>query len=633
MGNACTWRERRADETDEARAEAFRSAGLPPILARLLASRGVTEEGREAFLDPSLTRLARSDDLPGMTEAVQVILPFLHTKRKIVVFGDYDADGVCASAILVTALRRLGGNAEAFIPHRFGEGYGMTAASLERLWCEHADAALVVTVDNGISSPDEVAKLKVKGIQVVVTDHHLPGENLPKADALVNPRVQSCPGSADLCGAGVAFFLASALAQAATEKGLYTGPKFSGPLLVLAGLATVADLVPLKEQNRILVAQSLAYFNRCAPCGLRELRDKAARSAAALTARDYGFLLAPRINAAGRMKTADAAFDLLVCTDEDREEARQLASRIDGFNGERRGFEQTMYEEACKQIQEAWKIKKVWQSLAEEDQKNCKKRIRKAWKIKKTWKIKKAWKKYSRGKFEENLSAVVVRNAGGTAEATKKQGWHLGVAGIVASRLLEHYHVPVAVAVGETGSVRAPDGYNVHDALAAASEHLVRFGGHAAAGGFTVKPGAFEAFRAAFTTACAKQRKEHALDADARDFDGWVEPGDLTPGLYADLRRLEPFGEGNPEPVFGLRGVTLREVRVMGVEGRHLSLAFVNRDVPRAIWWGHGGRAEDLRKHAARPYDVFFTLTTSGFDSALPHLELRVVDLRPTSFS
>ena len=588
MGNACTWRERRADETDEARAEAFRSAGLPPILARLLASRGVTEEGREAFLDPSLTRLARSDDLPGMTEAVQVILPFLHTKRKIVVFGDYDADGVCASAILVTALRRLGGNAEAFIPHRFGEGYGMTAASLERLWCEHADAALVVTVDNGISSPDEVAKLKMKGIQVVVTDHHLPGENLPKADALVNPRVQSCPGSADLCGAGVAFFLASALAQAATEKGLYTGPKFGGPLLVLAGLATVADLVPLKEQNRILVAQSLAYFNRCAPCGLRELRDKAARSAAALTARDYGFLLAPRINAAGRMKTADVAFDLLVCTDEDREEARQLASRIDGFNGERRGFEQTMYQEACAQIDKAG---------------------------------------------EEDLQAVVAWDAGCVTGATKGQRWHLGVAGIVASRLLEHYHVPAAVAVGETGSVRAPDGYNVHDALAAASEHLVRFGGHAAAGGFTVKPGAFEAFRAAFTAACAKQRKEHALDADARDFDGWVEPGDLTPGLYADLRRLEPFGEGNPEPVFGLRGVTLREVRVMGVEGRHLSLAFVNRDVPRAIWWGHGGRAEDLRKHAARPYDVFFTLTTSGFDSALPHLELRVVDLRPTSFS
>lgn len=588
MGNACTWRERRADETDEARAEAFRTAGLPPILARLLASRGVTEEGREAFLDPSLTRLARSDDLPGMTEAVQVILPFLHTKRKIVVFGDYDADGVCASAILVTALRRLGGNAEAFIPHRFGEGYGMTAASLERLWCEHADAALVVTVDNGISSPDEVAKLKVKGIRVVVTDHHLPGENLPEADALVNPRVQSCPGSADLCGAGVAFFLASALAQAATEKGLYTGPKFSGPLLVLAGLATVADLVPLKEQNRILVAQSLAYFNRCAPCGLRELRDKAARSAAALTARDYGFLLAPRINAAGRMETADVAFDLLVCTDEDRERARQLASRIDGFNGERRGFEQTMFQEACAQIDKAG---------------------------------------------EEDLQAVVAWDAGCVTGATKGQRWHLGVAGIVASRLLEHYHVPAAVAVGETGSVRAPDGYNVHDALAAASEHLVRFGGHAAAGGFTVKPGAFEAFRAAFTTACAKQRKEHALDADARDFDGWVEPGDLTPGLYADLRRLEPFGEGNPEPVFGLRGVTLREVRVMGVEGRHLSLAFVNRDVPRAIWWGHGGRAEDLRKHAARPYDVFFTLTTSGFDSVLPHLELRVVDLRPTSFS
>lgn len=590
MGNACTWRERRADETDETRAEAFRLAGLPPILARLLASRGVTEEGREAFLDPSLGRLARPNDLPGIADAVQVILPFLRTNRKIVVFGDYDADGVCASAILVTALRRLGGNAEAFIPHRFDEGYGMTAASLERLQREQEGVALVVTVDNGISSPNEVAKLKKQGFRVVVTDHHLPGETLPEADALVNPRVRSCPGCADLCGAGVAFFLASALVQAATAEGLYAGSKFGGPLLVLAGLATVADLVPLKEQNRILVAQSLAYFNRCAPCGLRELRDKAARSAAALTARDYGFLLAPRINAAGRMKTADAAFKLLVCTDEDREGARQLASRIDGFNGERRGFEQTMFLEACAQIQEA-----------------CKKR----------------------GVSEEEVQAVVAWDAGCAAEPEKKQGWHLGVAGIVASRLLEHYHVPAAVAVGETGSVRAPDGYNVHDALAAASEHLVRFGGHAAAGGFTVKPGAFEAFRAAFTAACAKQRGGRAPDADARDFDGWVEPGDLTFDLFKALRRLEPFGEGNPEPVFGLRGVTLREVRVMGVEGRHLSLAFVNRDVPRAIWWGHGGRAEELRKHAARPYDVFFTLTTSGFDSALPHLELRVVDLRP----
>lgn len=588
MGNTDTWRERRFDETDKARAEAFESAGLPPILARLLASRGVTEEGREAFLDPSLARLARPRDLPGIAEAVQVVLPFLRTKQKIVVFGDYDADGVCASAILVTALRRLGGTAEAFIPHRFDEGYGMTAASLDRLQLEQGDVALVVTVDNGISSPNEVAKLKARGIRVVVTDHHLPGETLPQADALVNPRVESCLGCADLCGAGVAFFLASALAQAATEEGLYTGPKFSGPLLVLAGLATVADLVPLKEQNRILVAQSLAYFDRCAPCGLRELRDKAARSAAALTARDYGFLLAPRINAAGRMDTADAAFNLLVCTGEDRENARRLASRIDGFNGERRGFEQTMFQEACAQIGETGE--------------------------------------------DQDLQAVVAWDVGcaaGATESAKKQGWHLGVAGIVASRLLEHYHVPAAVAVGETGSVRAPDGYNVHDALAAASEHLVRFGGHAAAGGFTVKPGAFEAFRAAFTAACAKQRGGRMPDADARDCDGWVEPGELTLDLFKALRRLEPFGEGNPEPVFGLRGVTLREVRVMGVEGKHLSLAFVNRDVPRAIWWGHGGRAEDLRKHAARPYDVFFTLTTSGFDSALPRLELRVVDLRP----
>ena len=576
MGDAAAWRAR---AVDAARLRALEAEGLAPLVARVVAARGVPAEGLAAFLDPSLARLARAEDLPGISDAVQVILPFLRTKRKIVVFGDYDADGVCASAILVTALRRLGGNAEAFIPHRFKEGYGMTAASLARLLCEHADAALVVTVDNGISSPREVAALRARGVAVVVTDHHLPGEGQPRADALVNPRVASCPGCADLCGAGVAFFLASALARAATAAGLYAGPKFSGPLLVLAGLATVADLVPLKGQNRILVAQSLALFERCAPLGLRELRDHAARSVHAPTVRDYGFLFAPRINAAGRMATADAAFDLLVC--EDREAARRCAVTVEGFNATRRGAEARMFEAACAQIGAS-----------------------------------------------EGAAAVVA------CGATGGEGWHLGVAGIVAARLLEHYHVPAAVAVGETGSVRAPDGYNVHDALAAASDHLVRFGGHAAAGGFTitVKPGAFEGFTAAFMAACAKQRAA-AEAVDVRLFDGWVEPKDLTPDLVQALRGLEPFGEGNPEPVFGLRGVTLREVRVMGVEGRHLSLAFVNRDVPRAIWWGHGGRAEDLRKHAARPYDVFFTLTTSGFDSALPHLELRVVDLRPTSFS
>ncbi len=566
MGVDATWHTR---AVDSACVEALESKGVSSILARLLASRGVTAEGLEAFFDPSLARLAHPEELPGVDKAVQVMLPFVQNGRKVVVFGDYDVDGVSASAILVSSLRRLGAkNVEAFIPRRHGEGYGMTKASLARLFAEHADVALVVTVDNGITSPDEVAELRARGVVVVVTDHHLPGDRLPEADALVNPRVRSCPGCENLCGAGVAFFLASALAKAAVAEGLYSGPKFGGPLLVLAGLATVADLMPLTEQNRVLVAQSLALFPHFAPLGLRELLARAARNANGLVARDYGFALGPRINAAGRMDDAFRAYELLM--GEDREQARALALKIDTFNVERKTVERRMDQEARAQIGAA-----------------------------------------------QELAAVVVRG----------EDWHLGVAGIVASRLLESFHVPVAVVVGNVGSVRAPEGYNVHDALEGAEAHLSRFGGHAAAGGFTVKEGAFEAFRSAFTAACAEQ-KFQVPDAAAVPFDGWVEPKDLTLELFDSLKRLEPFGEGNPEPVFGLRRVFLKDIAVMGAEGRHLSLTFVNRDTPRAIWWGHGEEAEELRKRSARPVDVLFTLTASDFGTDLPHPELRLVALR-----
>ncbi len=566
MGTAARWRAR---AVDAARVAALEAKGVSPTVARILSSRGVAAAELEVFLDPSLARLAPSGDLPGVADAVRVVSPFLRNGRKIVVFGDYDVDGVCASAILVSSLRRLGANVEAFIPRRHGEGYGMTQASLARLLAEHADVALVVTVDNGITSPDEVAALRARGVAVVVTDHHLPGDRLPEADALINPRVRSCPGCESLCGAGVAFFLASALVKAAVAEGLYTGPKFGGPLLVLAGLATVADLMPLTRQNRVLVAQSLALFPRCAPLGLRELLARAARSAGALVARDYGFALAPRINAAGRMDDAYRAYELLV--GEDRERVRHLALEIDNLNVDRKTVERRMDQEARAQIGDA-----------------------------------------------RELAAVVVRG----------EDWHLGVAGIVASRLLESYHVPVAIVVGDVGSVRAPDGYNVHDALDAARAHLTRFGGHAAAGGFTVREGAFEAFRAAFTSACAEQQVA-APDAAAVAFDGWVEPKDLTVDLFDALKRLEPFGEGNPEPVFGLRRMLLKDITVMGAEGRHLSLTFVNRDTPRAVWWGHGEAAEELRRRSACPVDVLFTLTVSDFGTDLPHPELRLVALRP----
>lgn len=566
MRAGARWRER---AYDEARVAALAAKGLPPILARILASRGLSPDDLESFLDPALSRLADATSLPGVSDAVNAIIEFVASRRKIVVFGDYDADGVCATAILVRTIRTLGGVADAFIPERFTEGYGMTDASLSRLFAEHPDMALVVTVDNGITAPREVEALRARGIAVVVTDHHLPGPELPVPDALVNPRVASSPGCENLCGAGVAFFLAAALAKEAKARGIHDGGKFSGPLLVLAGLATVADLMSLTGQNRIIVTQALAVFRSCAPVGLRELFDHAARRVAPLVSRDFGFLLAPRINAAGRMDTARKAYELLMT--DDREAARNLAVEVEGLNASRKTEEQRMKDSVDEQV-----------------------------------------------KSYEGLSAVVARG----------EDWHSGVAGIVAARVMERAHLPVAVVVGDHGSARAPDGYNVHDALTASSDALVRFGGHAAAGGFTIQPGRYDDFKRLFSEACAAQRVA-APDAAAIEFDGWLEPTDLTLGLCDELSRFEPFGEGNPEPVFGIQNVAFSDIRPMGTDGRHVSFTFADKSIPRAVWWNHGADADELRKHASARFDLLFTLQKSDFGMEGPVPELRLVAVRP----
>jgi single-stranded-DNA-specific exonuclease len=564
MAHLTKWCER---TFDGARAAAFAAAGCSAVAARILASRGVAVEALDDFLDPSLERIADPNLIPGVDVAVQVILPFLRS-GKIVVFGDYDADGVCASAILVTALRRLGANADAFIPLRFGEGYGMTGASTARLFREHPDVSLVITVDNGITSPVEIASMRARGVAVVVTDHHLPGPVLPEADALVNPGVAAAPGCEALCGAGVAFFLAAALAKAAAAAGLYSGPKFAGPLLVLAGLATVVDLVPLVGQNRILVMQSLANFSRCAPLGLRALLQRAARSVKPMAVRDYSFVLGPRINAAGRMDTAKAAYDLLMC--ENGDVANDMAFRIDHLNVSRRGEEQRIYAAAC---------------------------------------------------------ALIDGDRPGAAIVVRGEDWNPGVSGIVAARLMETYHVPVAVVVGDTGSVRVPDGYNVRSALDASADHLVRYGGHAAAGGFTVRPGEFDAFKTAFVAACAGIGA-NASETGAVMFDGWMKPEEITLELCDMIRGLEPFGEGNPEPVFGMSNVAFSDVRVVGMDGRHAAITFAGNAIPRAVWWGHGQDVEALRAKSMTRYDVLFTPAASDYGGEL-HVELHIVALRP----
>ena len=552
------------------------------IVETLLEKRGITGKDVESFLDPSLKRLAAATGIPGISAAADAILPFVRDGRSIVVFGDYDCDGVCASAILATALSRLGGKVATFVPDRFTEGYGMTPGSIGRMLREHPGAELVITVDCGITSAAEVKMLKDRGIAVVVTDHHLPPESLPVCDALVDPKVpaQSAGaeelGAKNLCGAGVAFFLANALAAKATEAGIYNGEKFGAPLLVLAGLATVVDIVPLLGQNRILVANALKSFRSFAPIGLHELLLRAQRRPVELTSRDFGFLLGPRINAAGRMASAREALDLLMTAD--RESARSYAMRVDTRNAERKTVENRMADEAMAQV--------------------C----------------------------EESPDAVVVNGRG----AGEDPGWHVGVCGIVASRILEKYGVPVAVAVDGHGSARAPEGYDVHAALTECAHFLERFGGHTAAGGFTVKDGMFDAFSAGFKAACAAQRERSGIvreEGTVAEPELWLSPSDLTMEMHRSLSLMAPFGEGNPEPVFGLRDVAFSDVRLMGEQGKHASFVFSDRRIPRATWWSHGSEAEKLRAKSASRFDITFTLDVSDWGGEEPHLELRIREI------
>ena len=564
-----TWREKECDE-GAVKALVDSRDGLDALRARLLALRGVTPENLDEYLASPISALSRPDELPGAGDAAAAILRHVEAKGKIVVFGDYDCDGICAAAILHKAVEAVApGISAVFLPDRLREGYGMSGKSVGRMLSENPGVTLVVTVDNGIGSAEEVRLLSEKGVECVVTDHHLPGETLPEC-IVVDPKVASTPRTDSLCGAGVAFMLAGALVRLARERGIYPGPNIGGPLLVLAGLATVGDIMPLSGDNRIIVRESLARFWRYAPPGVRELLFRALRTTPErLTSVDYAFRIVPRINADGRLASGMDAMKL-VLTD-DREEARRLAVAVDGRNVERKSIEQSMTEKAL-------------------------------------------------GLVEKGASAQVMEIPDG----------HKGVVGIVASRVMDsdvlEKRAPVAIAVGRHGSVRAPEGYNVRDALAAAAAALDNFGGHAAAGGFTVKEGMFGEFKRLFREACAAQAAAMPEGAESvKTYDAEVSPKDVTLDFARWLKNLEPFGEGNPEPLFALKGVYISNAKPLGADGRHVSFTIKTVPALRCVWWGHGEDVEGLRAGSSYPCDIVFRVAVSSYGEL--HPELEVVDL------
>ena len=563
--------------------------GLPLPVARVLVARGTaTPDAALAFLSPDLkAHLAAPFDFPGVRAAAERLWAAVRGGREIVVFGDFDADGVAAASVMVTALRKIGGVAEVFLPMREPEGYGLTFAALDRCLSERGRLpGVLVTVDCGIGSVAEVAHLRERGIEVIITDHHEPGPELPSAEVIVNPRLGASPGAEHLCGAGVAFKVAHALAELGKAEGWYLGKPFGGELLTAVGLATVTDVVPLTGENRVFVASALKHWSRCAGEGLRALLLRASpQTVDGLDAATFGFVLGPRINAAGRMGSAMVAYELL--TTQSRDRAAELAARLEAFNGERRGVESRIIAAARRQC----------------------------------------GLESSAGAFAE--AAVVVGSDGLHAG---ESGWHPGVIGIVAARLSDETGRPAAVvAFDETGvgrgSVRACDGFHALEALAAAGEALEGFGGHARAAGFRLRPGRYDAFKRLFCEACAGQASGAVRTLTV---DGWLEPEQLSLALYREQQRLAPFGTGNPAPRWGVRGASVERVQPMGASGEHLQLAFALRsgETVRGVWFRHGGLAEKVRASGGR-FDVVFELTQNDFGGE-PSAELRVVDMAPS---
>ena len=566
------WFERKL--VDEEGVDRLEAAGYPRLLARLLVGRGISAaDEAEKYFSPELRDLASAEELPGIEAAAAEILAALRGKKQIVVWGDYDCDGVAATAILVKVLRALDGAADirTFIPHRIREGFGFSEGAYKRFCEEFPRVGLVVTVDTGVNAASYIRDLQGRGVRCVVTDHHLPGDELPPC-AVVNPDVASSAALAHICGAAVAFFLALYLVKKAQEEGLYKGPKVSGPLLVLAGLATMADVVPLIGQNRILLVQSLRLFSRCAPIGLIELYGRATRRAADhLTAYDYGFKLAPRVNAMGRMDRAEPALELFLV--EEREKARALALQVDLKNVERKATEARLTVEAKKLVRE-----------------------------------------------------------GTAAQVINLPEGHLGVAGIVAASVMASVRpcVPVCVVEGNGhGSARAPEGYNVYEALAKCAEFLETFGGHKFAAGLTVKEGEIDHFRERFCEVCAAQcAANEEKGTGGVLYDAEVSAADLSLELAEKVEQMEPFGAGNLEPIFLMRGVHFKSVRVGGQDKNHVFASLeecADGRAIQAVWWRNSARVEELRQ-GARVHDILFKLKISTFGVRQIELELLEVD-------
>jgi single-stranded-DNA-specific exonuclease len=549
--------------------ERARQLGLSPLLATLLDQRGLAQPAEvQAFLAADYkTGMHDSLLLKGMAEAVARIVHAIEGGEPMAVYGDFDTDGVTAVTLLVQALSAMGGTIRPYIPHRTREGYGLNSQAVRQLADE--GVRLLITVDCGVSNAIEIAEAKALGLDVIVTDHHHPPVELPAALAVVNPKQADCPYPAkQLVGVGIAFKLVQALVKA----GLPLGEVRGRDLLDVVALGTVADMGPLLGENRVLVKAGLEAINSSQRPGLKALINVAGLVQGRITAADIGYMLAPRLNAAGRLDDAVLAYRLLLA--EEPVAAAAYAQELQQANRER--------QELTKRVQ----------ALAREQAE-------------------------SSGKHERPV--VVLAD----------EAFAAGVVGLVAGKLAEEWGRPVLLiergAEQSKGSARSIPGFNMIDALSSRAELFVRFGGHAAAAGFTIATANIPALEDHLIGLAERQ-----LDADQLQpvlaVHAEVDLNTVGWPLLEELQRLEPFGQGNPQPVLMSRAVEVVDARPRGGDGQHLRLLLRKGGEPyEAIAFRLGRLADALRR---RPLiDVAFTLEPNEWNGER-RLQINVKDFR-----
>ncbi|MDI6732180.1 MAG: single-stranded-DNA-specific exonuclease RecJ [Candidatus Margulisbacteria bacterium] len=540
---------------------------VSPQIAAILINRGITDfQKADAFLHPKLAHLRDPMQIPAMEKAAKRVLVAKEKGEKVVVYGDYDVDGVTGTAIIVLVLRFLGINASYYIPHRYGEGYSLSIDATNKIAGD--GTKLIITVDCGIASAAEVEEANKLGMEVIVTDHHNIPPQLPPAFALVNPKLIAADHpSKNLSGAGVAFKFAWAVLKTAGIK----DAAFLTSLLDLAALGTFSDVVPLSEENRVLAVNGLRMINERERIGIKHLIEAAGLNGDITEDRVY-FMLAPRINAAGRLEHASKAVELFLS--DDPQVTRELAAELGRINTRRQGIGETIRDDVFGQISEEY----------------------------------------------VKANRVI---------ALHGDNWHPGVIGIVASKVAEHYWRPtVLIGINEgvgRGSARSINGISIYELLDSCRDLFLDFGGHEGAAGFEITLENIPEFERRVKETADRLISDEDLKVKIQ-IDAELDPAEINLALVKELDKLAPYGEGNQPPVFASYGLQIESMRQVGSGGKHLKLKLKKDNASLdVIGFGFGHLYNQLSYD--RLYDFAYNLEANLWEG-FERVQLGLVDVK-----